>query len=117
METARPLLIVACVVLAVACSNKNGNSAAARVGGAHAAATAIPAPRTGEAALSSGQMVATHDPSHPPIDCPLRKQGLDPAHLQPFEDTAKYIAFLERPDRGVPTATPVLSMYYPSPYP
>jgi len=44
--------------------------------------------------------VAAHDPSHPPIDCPLRKQGVDPAHLRPFEDTAQYIAFLERPDRA-----------------
>jgi ubiquinone/menaquinone biosynthesis C-methylase UbiE len=44
--------------------------------------------------------VAAHDPAHPPIDCPLRKQGLDPAQLRPFEDTAKYIAFLERPDRA-----------------
>ncbi len=47
----------------------------------------------------SGQLVAAHDPAHPPIDCPLRKQGLDPAQLRPFDDTAKYIAFLERPDR------------------
>ena len=30
----------------------------------------------------------------------LEKRGLDPAHLRPFEDTAKYIAFLERPDRA-----------------
>ena len=41
-----------------------------------------------------------HDPTTPPIDCPLRKQGLDPAQLQPFEDVEKYIAFLERSDRA-----------------
>ena len=41
-----------------------------------------------------------HDPSNPPIDCPLRKQGIDPAHMKPFEDMEKYIAFLERPDRA-----------------
>ena len=45
-------------------------------------------------------MVVAHDPAHPPIDCPLRKQGLDPAQLRPFKDTAQYIAFLERPDRA-----------------
>jgi len=42
----------------------------------------------------------SHDPATPPIDCPLRKQGIDPAHLRPFEDVEKYIAFLEREDRS-----------------
>jgi ubiquinone/menaquinone biosynthesis C-methylase UbiE len=37
---------------------------------------------------------------HPPIDCPLRKQGIDVNHLRPFEDVEKYIAFLERADRA-----------------
>lgn len=41
-----------------------------------------------------------HDPAHPPIDCPLRKQGLDPTKMRPFEDVEKYIAFLEREDRA-----------------
>lgn len=44
---------------------------------------------------------AVHDPAHPPIDCPLRKQGLDPAHMRPFEEVDKYIQFLERPDRAM----------------
>jgi SAM-dependent methyltransferase len=44
---------------------------------------------------------AVHDPAHPPIDCPLRKMGIDPNHLRPFADVEKYIAFLERPDRAV----------------
>jgi SAM-dependent methyltransferase len=35
-----------------------------------------------------------------PIDCPLRKAGIDPTRLRPFEDVEKYIAFLERPDRA-----------------
>ncbi len=43
----------------------------------------------------------THDPEHPPIDCPLRKQGIDPSHLKPFDDVEKYIAFLDRADRAV----------------
>ncbi|MFH1807679.1 MAG: class I SAM-dependent methyltransferase [Pseudomonadota bacterium] len=40
-----------------------------------------------------------HDPSHPPIDCPLHAQGLDPSTMRPFEEVEKYIAFLERADR------------------
>jgi 2-polyprenyl-3-methyl-5-hydroxy-6-metoxy-1,4-benzoquinol methylase len=44
--------------------------------------------------------VGAHDPTHPPIDCPLRKQGIDPTHMRPFEDVGKYIAFLERADRA-----------------
>ena len=95
MRTTRHLFVLA--VLAVACSNRN--NAASRVGGAHAAATATPASGPAEAAMSSG-LLAEHDPNRPPIDCPLRKQGLDPANLRPFKDTAQYIAFLERPDRA-----------------
>ena len=52
-------------------------------------------------ANASPEVPASHDPEHPPIDCPLRKQGLDPTHMRPFEDVEKYIAFLERPDRAV----------------
>jgi len=58
------------------------------------------------ASSSSAQIQApsnapSHDPSHPPIDCPLRKAGINPHGLKPFEDTEKYIAFLERADREV----------------
>jgi 2-polyprenyl-3-methyl-5-hydroxy-6-metoxy-1,4-benzoquinol methylase len=48
----------------------------------------------------SSPVAGGHDPAHPPIDCPLRKQGIDPTHLKPFEDAQKYIAFLERSDRA-----------------
>jgi len=37
---------------------------------------------------------------HAPIDCPLRKHGIDPGKMKPFEETAKYIEFLEREDRS-----------------
>lgn len=37
--------------------------------------------------------------SQTPIDCPLRKKGVDVDHIKPFKDTEKYIAFLEREDR------------------
>jgi SAM-dependent methyltransferase len=40
------------------------------------------------------------EPAAPPVDCPLRKQGIDPEHLRPFEEVEKYIAFLERSDRA-----------------
>jgi ubiquinone/menaquinone biosynthesis C-methylase UbiE len=56
------------------------------------------------AAAPAGQRtdssLAIHDPSHPPIDCPLREAGIDPAHMRPFEDAEKYVAFLERADRA-----------------
>ena len=40
-----------------------------------------------------------HDPSNPPVDCPLRKQGIDPTQMKPFEQMEAYIQFLEREDR------------------
>ena len=57
---------------------------------------AAPAAASAPACLDAGG----HDPAHPPIDCPLRKQGIAPGHLRPFQDTQKYIAFLERADRA-----------------
>lgn len=42
-----------------------------------------------------------HDPSNPPVDCPLRKQGLDPTQMKPFEQMEAYIQFLEREDRKI----------------
>lgn len=42
-----------------------------------------------------------HDPSIPPIDCPLRKHGIDPDKLRPFDEVEEYIAFLEGPDRAL----------------
>ncbi len=41
-----------------------------------------------------------HDPSLPPIDCPLHKHGIDPDHLRPIEDVDEYIAFLDNPERA-----------------
>lgn len=51
------------------------------------------------ATASVGAVV--HDPANPPIDCPLRKAGIDPTGMKPFDDVAKYIAFLEREDRAL----------------
>jgi len=39
-------------------------------------------------------------PTLPPIECPLRCAGIDPAKLKPFEEVEQYIRFLERPDRA-----------------
>jgi ubiquinone/menaquinone biosynthesis C-methylase UbiE len=58
------------------------------------------APSAAAVALTNPSTVGKHDPAHPPIDCPLRKQGIDPAHMRPFEEVEKYIAFLERADRA-----------------
>lgn len=55
----------------------------------------------GEIASSTGGPATVHDPAHPPIDCPLRKHGIDPSQMRPFEDVEKYIAFLEREERAV----------------
>ena len=57
-------------------------------------------PATTAAPAATDQPPA-HDPSHPPIDCPLAKAGVDPSHMKPFADTEAYIAHLERPDRAV----------------
>jgi ubiquinone/menaquinone biosynthesis C-methylase UbiE len=43
----------------------------------------------------------SHNPVNPSIDCPLRKQGINPHDLKPFADTQKYIDFLERGDRAI----------------
>jgi len=57
-----------------------------------------------DTALEASKTVETnnpHDPANPPIDCPLRKQSINPHDMKPFEDTQKYIDFLERSDRAV----------------
>ena len=43
-------------------------------------------------------MVAAED--LPPIECPLRKAGIDKTKLKPFEEVEEYIKFLEREDRA-----------------
>ena len=43
----------------------------------------------------------------PPIECPLRKAGIDPTKLKPFEEVEKYIQFLERADRGAVGRNPM----------
>jgi 2-polyprenyl-3-methyl-5-hydroxy-6-metoxy-1,4-benzoquinol methylase len=45
-------------------------------------------------------MSGTEEETTPPIDCPLRNQGVDTHNLKPFEEVEEYIAFLERADRA-----------------
>jgi len=86
------LLMAALALVAAGCRNRDSGASAGSTQAGFAAAK-----------LDAGQtpVVAGHDPAHPPIDCPLRKQGIDTTHMRPFEDVEKYIAFLERPDRAV----------------
>jgi len=95
-----PLSMLACAVLGASCSSRDRSNAASGTTSTRAVTAATFSTSTAGDVSSPGQQSPVHDPAHPPIDCPLRKRGLDPAHLRPFEDTAKYIAFLERPDRA-----------------
>jgi len=52
--------------------------------------------------IRQDESVSTGGSEHfPPIDCPLRKQGIDPHNLKPFGEVKKYIDFLEREDRAL----------------
>lgn len=51
-------------------------------------------------AVSAAAVGAEEGQHLPPIECPLRKAGIDPTKLKPFEQVEKYIAFLEREDRA-----------------
>ena len=99
---------VAAVTLALvsgACRNKDSKPADPGTN----ARTAIPAALGDKPAVdaSAGHVgppttdAQTHNPAHPPIDCPLHMLGVDPLHLRPFDEVEKYIAFLERPDRAI----------------
>lgn len=77
-------LLRLCIVLVVAgCPQKPAQNPAP------AASTSAPAPAASTSAPA------------PSIECPLHKKGVDPTHLRPFEKTAEYIAFLERPERAL----------------
>lgn len=84
--------LLAVAIVAGGCRHETTHSSQGPAGTERAVASARPS------AVASGQV---HDPAHPPIDCPLHKLGVDPAHVRPFEDVEKYIAFLEKPERAV----------------
>lgn len=62
--------------------------------------TANDAQKAPETAGNTADARFVHDPANPPVDCPLRKAGLDPTKVKPFEQTEQYIQFLERADRA-----------------
>jgi len=84
----RLLAVLVLLVLAVSCKRPTPTG------------TSAPEP-SAEPVSSAVAAASAHDTAHPPIDCPLHQHGIDPAHLRPFEDVEKYIAFLERADRAV----------------
>ena len=81
------IAFVVCVGLASGCARRTSGPAAQ-------------APSS-VAGLASDGSAASGPAAGVPIECPLHKAGVDPTHLKPFEDTEKYIAFLERPDRAI----------------
>jgi ubiquinone/menaquinone biosynthesis C-methylase UbiE len=101
----RPRILPACAlagaVFIAGCLNKDKSDPPAGVG---VRVVASVPPVTGAAApgnpSATAQVVKTDDSLHTPIDCPLRKQGVDPSHLRPFAEVKKYVAFLERADRA-----------------
>jgi SAM-dependent methyltransferase len=99
------LLALAVLVLAFATGGCRDKDASQGTSGTSASAAPHVAERPAEKSAgtaSKAHKVAGHghDPAHPPIDCPLRKQGIDPDHMRPFQDVERYIAFLEREDRA-----------------
>jgi ubiquinone/menaquinone biosynthesis C-methylase UbiE len=93
--------VLACAVLVGGCVNKDKGSSTSDTS---VRVTASAPPNASQAvpedASATGQQKGGHDPLHPPIDCPLHKQGVDLKNLRPFEDVEKYVAFLERADRA-----------------
>ncbi len=99
------LAAVALLVLVGSCRNKSPSSAVS-TSQTRAANLAAPVsiPKAAQPPVLGsppGTQAQAHDPEHPPIDCPLRKLGVDPLHLRPFDQVEKYIAFLEKPDRAI----------------
>jgi 2-polyprenyl-3-methyl-5-hydroxy-6-metoxy-1,4-benzoquinol methylase len=101
------LIALVVTIVGVGCSDKDADQSTSSAGerAAATAAARVVEHRPAESAGASNEprkaVESGHDPLAPPIDCPLRKQGIDPAHMRPFEDLERYIAFLERADRAV----------------
>jgi SAM-dependent methyltransferase len=65
------------------------------------ALTAADEPTNQEPPAQEPEKTTEPETAAPPIDCPLRAQGVDMDHLAPFQEVEDYIAFLERPDRAI----------------
>jgi SAM-dependent methyltransferase len=79
--------------------NKENRAGDSRARAAASGASAAVSGSVGQATSLSGP-APVHDPARAPIKCPLRKQGVNVAHLRPFEEVEDYIAHLERADRA-----------------
>jgi len=91
------IAVALCLILVGGCSKKateKGAKAPSEVG-----TLSSSSPMTASL-TKDGSGSGRDDSALPPIECPLRKAGVDPRHLKPFEDVQKYVAFLERPDRA-----------------
>lgn len=93
------LAVALCLLLTSGCSKKAPGKVAQA--SSDAGAVSSSKSRTASLATKEGSGNSHADSTLPPIECPLRKAGVDPQHLKPFEDVQKYVAFLERPDRAV----------------
>jgi ubiquinone/menaquinone biosynthesis C-methylase UbiE len=82
--------------LASGCTGTSGSGKQAPPASAYPGAT-----RNQPAGDNNATSDSRRTPANPPIDCPLRKQGINPHDLKPFADVQKYIDFLERSDRAV----------------
>ncbi len=97
----RPLLLVLATFaetgLIVGCLDAGQSGA-----GHHHVASTRPAiaATASDSANATAKTGGSDDASQLPIDCPLRKQGIDPSHLRPFAEVEKYIKFLDRSDRA-----------------
>lgn len=86
------VMLLLLAAMATACSpQKNSNPPSAPNAQASAA----------EQKNASQTEEVKHDPARPPVDCPLRRQGIDPARMKPFEQMEAYINFLEQESRQV----------------
>ncbi len=92
------------LALGVGCRGGSGGQAEAEPA-THEPSPTAPAtePMAHQARGGDSKVHGGRDPAHPPIDCSLRKRGIDPTKKRPrpFEEVETYIAFLEWPDRAV----------------
>jgi len=95
------ILVMGLAALPLGCHGGD-DSGSAPAASTHAAAdepTALPEAST-KAPPEALAKASPPNAHHPPIDCPLRKAGVDPNKMRPFEDVEAYIAFLDREDRA-----------------
>lgn len=97
MKFSAIITVLAAIALIVACGPNEGWTAEEKQPHKNASSS----PNREATKHNTGHGARTHHlQSPPPIDCPLRRQGINPRALKPFQEVEKYITFLERPDRA-----------------